>query len=95
MQYQTIQAEVTLIPQTPMIPPRQPAPADQPALPPQPLIYLGQKMTWQYKTVVRELSAAAALTDADLNQLGAEGWELAGVLTVDRAVHFYFKRPQR
>lgn len=45
---------------------------------------------WEYREVVRE--AEALLSEADLDALGAEHWELAGVAPVGGKVHFYFKR---
>jgi hypothetical protein len=32
------------------------------------------------------------LTEPELNALGAEHWELAGVVSERHRVHFYFKR---
>jgi hypothetical protein len=46
---------------------------------------------WEYKDVVRE-GSQGLLTEADLNALGAEHWELAGVASEGTRVHFYFKR---
>jgi hypothetical protein len=48
--------------------------------------------TWEYKELTRDLESGAPLTEAELNELGAQHWELAGVLRDDRQVHFYFKR---
>jgi hypothetical protein len=47
---------------------------------------------WEYKEVVRDLESERLPTEAELNQLGAEHWELAGVAREGRRVHFYFKR---
>jgi hypothetical protein len=47
---------------------------------------------WQYKDLVRELGSEELPTEADLNALGAEHWELAGVASEGTRVHFYFKR---
>lgn len=46
---------------------------------------------WEYKDVVRE-GAEGLLTEADLNALGTEHWELSGVVSEGTRVHFYFKR---
>jgi hypothetical protein len=46
---------------------------------------------WEYKEVVREV-AAGLLSEAELNALGAEHWELTGVVLAGAQVHFYFKR---
>ena len=47
---------------------------------------------WEYKEVVRELDGDGLLTEGELNALGAEHWELAGVASLGARVHFYFKR---
>jgi hypothetical protein len=47
---------------------------------------------WEYKTVCRDLDTEALPSDADLDALGIEGWEMAGVANQGRRVHFYFKR---
>jgi hypothetical protein len=45
---------------------------------------------WEYRELVRE--APGLLSEAELNALGAEGWELTGVAPAGPSVHFYFKR---
>lgn len=47
---------------------------------------------WEYKEVVRDLETETLLTEGELNALGAEHWELAGVASEECRVHFYFKR---
>jgi len=47
---------------------------------------------WEYKHLERELGAEAPLGEAELNALGAEGWELAAVIPAASRIHFYFKR---
>ncbi|MFL5402407.1 MAG: hypothetical protein ACJ8BF_06275 [Gemmatimonadales bacterium] len=47
---------------------------------------------WEYKELTRNLDDEALPTEAELNALGAEHWELASVMREDRQVHFYFKR---
>jgi len=44
---------------------------------------------------VRNLDETGALTEADLNTLGTDGWELAGILQDGRNVRYYFKRQTR
>jgi hypothetical protein len=41
---------------------------------------------------VRSLKEQGPLTQPELNALGDEHWELAGVVTAGERVHFYFKR---
>jgi hypothetical protein len=45
---------------------------------------------WEYREIVRE--AAELPSEADLNVLGDERWELVGVAPLGSLVHFYFKR---
>ena len=47
---------------------------------------------WEYRTVVRNLEVEALPDDSDLDALGVDGWELAGVAHESSRVHFYFKR---
>ena len=47
---------------------------------------------WEYKEVVRSLSEQGPLAESELNALGDEHWELAGVVTTGERMHFYFKR---
>jgi hypothetical protein len=47
---------------------------------------------WEYKELVREVETEGLPTEADLNALGAEHWELAGVASEGTRAHFYFKR---
>jgi hypothetical protein len=46
---------------------------------------------WEYKDVVREV-ATGLFSEEELNALGAERWELTGVVPAGTQVHFYFKR---
>jgi hypothetical protein len=47
---------------------------------------------WEYKEVVRDIDTDELLTESDLNALGSDHWELAGVVRDDRRAHYYFKR---
>ena len=47
---------------------------------------------WEYKEVIRDLETEGLPDEGELNALGAEHWELAGVAHESRRVHFYFKR---
>jgi hypothetical protein len=49
---------------------------------------------WEYREVVRGHEAGLMTTD-ELNALGADHWELAGVAAAGDGVHFYFKRERR
>ena len=64
-----------------------------PPLPPQvpdvrvhpPLVYV--QPVWEYK----HMAVESPPDEAELNALGADGWELVGVVPAANAVHFYFK----
>ena len=59
---------------------------------------------WEYKTVTRQ--SAEPLTDDQLNQMGAQGFELVNVSIVSdqvtivgrretrNIIHYFFKRPK-
>jgi hypothetical protein len=47
---------------------------------------------WEYKELRRSLDLETLPTEAELNALGTEHWELAGVVREGKLVHFYFKR---
>lgn len=49
---------------------------------------------WEYKEVVRE-AETGLLSEAELNALGSERWELAGIVPAGDKAHFYFKRERR
>jgi len=57
-----------------------------------PTVYVKEKTAWEYKLLARNLSKEEAPSEEELNRLGKEGWELAGVFTDSPFVHFYFKR---
>jgi hypothetical protein len=47
---------------------------------------------WEYKELVRDAEGTELPTEAELNTLGADGWELASAVREGPRVHFYFKR---
>ncbi len=47
---------------------------------------------WEYKELVRNLESEPLPAEDDLDMLGNDGWELAGVANEGSRVHFYFKR---
>lgn len=57
-----------------------------------PMVYVSEQSIWEYKQIVRNLAKEQALTEDDLNELGADGWELTGVFSDSPFVYFYFKR---
>lgn len=48
---------------------------------------------WEYRQLYKPNGETP--DEAELNTLGAEGWELAGVSPGPGGVHFYFKRQLR
>ena len=55
-----------------------------------PVVYV--EPTWEYKHLARNLAREPAPDEAELNALGAKGWELAGAFASGTDAHFYFKR---
>jgi len=69
----------------------------RPAYPPMPEVHVQPPVVfvqpaWEYRHLTRAPGAEGALTEQELNELGAAGWELVGVISEQSAVHFYFKR---
>lgn len=80
------------IPPQPVPPlPFQP-PEAAPRTPPQPpMVFVAP--SWEYKHLYRVTNGEAApLTEEELTSLGADGWELTGVIPAPSGVHLYFKR---
>ena len=79
----------------------QPQPVPHPAAPPVPppaalpLPMVHVVPTWSYKHLQRPVAELGELTAAELDELGAEGWELTGVVPESGTVHLFFKRPAR
>jgi hypothetical protein len=48
--------------------------------------------SWEYKELTRDLQTEALPSEAELNALGREHWELTGVFREGERVHFYLKR---
>jgi hypothetical protein len=57
------------------------------------MVYVYETQRWEYKVVAR--SSDEDLPEAELNELGLAGWELAGIVTRSAQVHFYFKRVRK
>ena len=57
-----------------------------------PMVYVKDKTVWQYKVLTRNHSKEEALSEHELNNLGKDGWELAGVFADSPFAYFYFKR---
>jgi hypothetical protein len=72
-------------------PPQPSQPDPNPQVNP-PMIYVQSSPSWKYKQIMRDLTTEKALTEDELNKLGAEGWELAGTLMQNTVAYFYFKQ---
>jgi len=57
-----------------------------------PMVYVYEDIRWDYKRLDRDLAQENPFTEEDLNALGAEGWELTGVVSQSNKAYFYLKR---
>ena len=57
-----------------------------------PIVYEKEETVLKYKLLTRNLEKEETLTEQELNELGAKGWELCGVLTIASVAHYYFKK---
>lgn len=57
-----------------------------------PMIYVQEKVVWQYKCISIDLRQGVVPDEKLLNELGAEGWELASTFCVEQFLYVYFKR---
>lgn len=57
-----------------------------------PMVYVSEPVVWEYKVVARDLSVEGRLEEPALNELGAEGWELAAVVVHEGRMDYVFKR---
>jgi hypothetical protein len=68
--------------------PRQPQPEKpQLARVQPPMVYVFEKQRWEYKVILQSVAS-----EEELNALGAEGWELVGIVALPETAQFYFKR---
>jgi len=56
------------------------------------MVYIEKKLKWEYKQILRNLKKENPPDEAELNQLGEEGWEMSGVAQQPPLAYFYFKR---
>jgi hypothetical protein len=61
---------------------------------PTPMVYVREEPAWEYRRLVKNLSDEDAPSEAELNALGQDGWELAGLFTAAPMLYLYFKRPK-
>jgi hypothetical protein len=56
-----------------------------------PMVYVAP--VWEYKHLYRAVEGdTPPVSEEELNALGAEGWELSGLIAGPTGVHLYFKR---
>ena len=67
---------------------------DQPKTDPfsPPVVYVRERAGWEYRRLRRDLRREEAWTEEELDDLGADGWELTGLFTFDSHAYAYFKR---
>jgi hypothetical protein len=59
---------------------------------PPPMVYVRDEARWEYRLLTRNLAKADPPSEAELNALGDDGWELAGLFTDSPFLYLYFKR---
>jgi hypothetical protein len=69
----------------PFPPSHQPPAGSRPETP-----FVAVEAHWEYREIVSEDPALPS--EATLNAMGEEGWELVGLAPRGHRVHFYFKR---
>jgi hypothetical protein len=72
-----------------LIPPYEPK-QPEPIRPP--MIYIEKQLKWEYKQLVRDAESEKPLDGTELNALGEDGWEMAGVAQQTPLTYYYFKR---
>jgi hypothetical protein len=70
--------------------------APDPLPPPSPLtipvVSVRDDPRWEYRRVTRNLRTEDPPSEAELDALGADGWELAGLFSDSPFLYLYFKR---
>ena len=56
------------------------------------MVYVEKQLKWEYKQMIRNLDKESPPDEAELNKLGAQGWEMSGVAQQPPLAYFYFKR---
>ena len=70
----------------------EPSPVPSPGVPHLPMVYVNEAVKWEYEQRRRDLDAQGPLEVDALNELGAQGWELAGILVRGSHATYVFKR---
>jgi hypothetical protein len=56
------------------------------------MIYIEKRLKWEYKQIVSDTESQRPLDETELNALGEDGWEMAGVAQQPPLTYYYFKR---
>ncbi len=56
------------------------------------MVYVRKGLVWEYKYLNRDLRTEQPPDESELNAMGRDGWELAGLYTQNNILHLYFKR---
>ncbi len=67
-------------------------PEDVPQPASMPVIYVRERVVWEYKQLVRDPEQEGMPDEEALNRLGEEGWELATVFVHAGRAYYLFKR---
>ncbi|MBE0689945.1 MAG: hypothetical protein IH587_07465 [Anaerolineae bacterium] len=58
-----------------------------------PVVFQKEPVIWRYKVLMRDLDKHdVPPSETELNELGAEGWEIAGIVAHGSRVYVYLKR---
>jgi hypothetical protein len=89
---QTIRSMDTPVVELPHHPVPHVPPVQEPSRPQvqAPTVIVYEQLQWEYRVLRADVTAGPA--EEQLNALGRDGWELAGVASFADAVHFYLKR---
>ena len=71
--------------------------APQPNVPPSPfpipMVTVRDEPRWEYRRLTRNLRSEEAPSEAELNAMGEDGWELTGLFLDSPFLYLYLKRP--
>jgi len=67
-------------------------PNPPPANLPIPMVTVRDEPRWEYRRILRNLRHEEAPDEAELDKLGADGWELTGIFSDSPFLYLYFKR---
>lgn len=62
------------------------------AQPPMPMVYVRDDVKYEYKQLTRDLKKESAPDEDELNALGEDGWQMAGVYLHEHSLTMIFQR---